>query len=231
MKTNKEWISISDMMAGLMMVFLFIAVVFMQKIHQDKQAMVDIANTYADTKSKLNEALHAEFDKDLEEWGAEILSDNTIRFKEPEVLFDRSKAILKDKFKLILDDFFPRYTSILTSSNFMNDIIELRVEGHTSSVWRKNSSIETAYLRNAHLSQNRAFTVLSYLFSLPSVKQHQEWLIKVFRANGLAFAKKIMINGEENLSKSRRVEFRVITNTEKRIEEILKRSKKITVNP
>ena len=229
MKTNKEWISISDMMSGLMMVFLFIAVVFMQKVHEDKQSMVDIAETYANTKNKLNTALHTEFDNDLDSWGAEILEDNTIRFKEPEVLFDRSKAILKDKFKLILDDFFPRYTRILTGDEFKNDIIELRVEGHTSSVWRKNSSIEVAYLNNARLSQDRAFTVLSYLFTLPSTNQHQEWLIKVFRANGLAFANKIMINGEENLSKSRRVEFRVITNTEKRIEDILKRAKKITM--
>lgn len=228
MKTNKEWISISDMMSGLMMVFLFIAVVFMQKVHEDKQSMVDIAETYANTKSKLNTALHTEFDNDLDSWGAEILEDNTIRFKEPEVLFDRSKAILKDKFKLILDDFFPRYTRILTGDEFKNDIIELRVEGHTSSVWRKNSSIEVAYLNNARLSQDRAFTVLSYLFTLPSTNQDQEWLIKVFRANGLAFAKKIMVNGEENLSESRRVEFRVITNTEKRIEDILKRAKKIT---
>ena len=202
MKMNREWISISDMMSGLMMVFLFIAVVFMQKIHQDKEAMVDIANTYIETKSKLNEALHIEFDKDLAAWGAEILNDNTIRFKEPEVLFNKSEAILKDKFKIILDDFFPRYVRVLTSEIFVKDIIELRVEGHTSSEWRTNSTIEVTYLENAHLSQNRAFSVVSYLFSLPTVSQHQDWLIKVFRANGLAFAKKIMVNGEEDVDKS-----------------------------
>ncbi len=228
MQTNREWISISDMMSGLMMVFLFIAVVFMQKIHQDKESLVEIASAYADTKSKLNEALHKEFDKDLEKWGAEILSDNTIRFNEPDVLFDRSKAVLKNKFKVILNDFFPRYLQILTDDLFINDIIELRIEGHTSSIWRKNSSIESAYLNNARLSQNRAFTVLYYLFSLTSIQQHQDWLISVFRANGLAFAKKIIINGEEDLSKSRRVEFRVVTNTEERIEEILNRSKNLS---
>ena len=35
-------------------IFLFIAVVFMQKVHEDKQSMVDIAETYANTKNKLN---------------------------------------------------------------------------------------------------------------------------------------------------------------------------------
>lgn len=228
MKTNNEWISISDMMSGLMMVFLFISVVFMQKVNDDKQSMVDIAEAYADTRNKLNAALHTEFDNDLNGWGAEILEDNTIRFKEPDVLFDRNKAVLKNKFKFILDDFFPRYTRILTSDDFVNDIIELRVEGHTSSEWRPNSTVEVAYLNNARLSQDRAFSVLSYTFTLPSTKQHQKWLVKVFRANGLAFAKKIIVDGKEDLSKSRRVEFRVITNTEQRIEDILKRARSIT---
>ena len=53
MKANREWLSISDMMSGLMMVFLFIAVVFMQQVHKDKAAMVEIASTYEDTKNKL----------------------------------------------------------------------------------------------------------------------------------------------------------------------------------
>lgn len=225
MKANREWVSISDMMAGLMMVFLFIAVVFMQKINQDKDAMLEIANTYADTKSKLNEALHNEFDKDLERWGAEILLDNTIRFKEPDVLFTRSSSKIREKFKSILNDFFPRYVSILTDESFVKDIVEVRIEGHTSSIYRKESTIQSAYLYNARLSQNRAFSVLSYLFALPDVSLHEKWLVKVFRANGLAFAKRIFENGTESLEKSRRVEFRVMTNTQERIEQILEKSK------
>ena len=82
-------------------------------------------------------------------------------------------------------------------------------------------------MHNARLSQDRAFTVLYYLFSLNTINQHQEWLISVFRANGLAFAKKIVIDGEEDKNKSRRVEFRVITNTEERIEAILNKSESL----
>ncbi len=225
MKENREWLSISDMMAGLMMVFLFIAVVFMQKINKDKVAMIEIASTYADTKIKLNQALHKEFDKDLEKWGAEILHDNTIRFKNPEVLFTISSSQIREKFKEILKDFSPRYLNILTDKTFKKDIIELRVEGHTSSIWEKEPSTQTAYLNNARLSQDRAFSVLNYLFTLPSVAEHEKWLIKVFRANGLAFAKKIIENNIENPGKSRRVEFRTITNTEERIKQILEKAR------
>jgi outer membrane protein OmpA-like peptidoglycan-associated protein len=224
MQSNREWISISDLMSG-MMVFLFIAVVFMQKIHQDKISLVEDANKYGNTKRDLNKALHEEFDKDLVGWKADILEDNTIRFSNPKVTFDRSKAVLKEKFKKILYEFFPRYLKILTADRFVNDIVELRIEGHTSSIYRKNSSIESAYLYNAKLSQNRAFSVINYLFTLSSVNQYQEWLIGVFRSNGLAFAKKILTaDGVEDLEKSRRVEFRVITNTEERIEAIFKKS-------
>lgn len=227
MKSNREWLSISDMMAGLMMVFLFIAVVFMQQVNKDKESLVEIASTYAETMSKLNEALHEEFDEQtLREWGAEILRDNTIRFKEPSVLFDMNKSVIKPRFKTILNDFFPRYVNILTKEEFKEDIVEVRIEGHTSSVgWRSDKSLESRYLRNAALSQERAFSVLNYLFKIDPIKKDQDWLIKVFRANGLAFAKLIYENGREDRKKSRRVEFRVITNTVLKIEEILKKSK------
>jgi len=224
MKGNREWLSISDMMAGLMMVFLFIAVVFMQQINKDKDALVDIASTYKDSIIALNQALHEEFDKDLVRWGAEILSDNTIMFKEPEVLFEKNKYEVRNKFKRILDDFFPRYVNILTNDAFVNGIIELRVEGHTSTVGPPGSTVKESYLYNANLSQRRAFSVLDYVFTLPESEIHQRWLIEVLRANGLAFAKLIFDGDVENRERSRRVEFRVITNTEERIEKILKQS-------
>jgi len=161
----------------------------------------------------------------MERWGAEILVDNTIRFKEPDVLFARSSSDIREQFIVILNNFFPRYVSILTGKAFVNDVVEVRIEGHTSSIYRKGSTIQAAYLYNARLSQNRAFSVLSYLFALPDVSDHEEWLIKVFRANGLAFAKRIFEGGVENFEESRRVEFRVMTNTQERIEQILEKAK------
>jgi hypothetical protein len=45
-------------------------------------------------------------------WDAEILKDNTIRFKSPEILFDTNSSKIKELFKNVLDDFFPRYLEI-----------------------------------------------------------------------------------------------------------------------
>jgi len=232
MNRNREWISISDMMSGLMMVFLFIAIVFMQQVEKDKLAaekvktdMAKIAKTYDISKQSLNRALHKEFDRDLKKWGAEILSNNTVRFHEPDVLFALNSSEIKDAFKTILDDFIPRYLKILTNPQFKNEIIELRIEGHTSSGWRKNSTREESYIGNAKLSQDRSFSVLKYVFNLDSVESDRQWLIDVLRANGLSYSKLIRDeHGDEDQDQSRRVEFRIITNTEAKIEEILNRA-------
>ena len=71
-----------------------------------------IAKDYSDLRQELYEALLKEFGKDLKVWDASIDEDNTIRFNEPEVLFDIGAKQVKKRFKDILDDFFPRYVKI-----------------------------------------------------------------------------------------------------------------------
>ncbi|MCB1584323.1 MAG: OmpA family protein [Xanthomonadales bacterium] len=223
MQANREWISISDLMAGLMMVFLFIAIIFMIQAESEKEAIENIALTYEKSKQELHQALKDEFEKDLEKWGAELLPDSTIQFQEPEVLFDRSSASIKVKFKEILDDFFPRYIEILSSEQFKEEIDEIRIEGHTSSLWREGTEFEDSYLLNAQLSQRRSYSVLDYVFRLEATKSKQNWMKSVLRANGLSFAKLIFDdNKQEDFNKSRRVEFRVATKAEEKIYTILK---------
>ncbi|MDE7235918.1 MAG: hypothetical protein K2N45_04775, partial [Helicobacter japonicus] len=166
MKYN-QWISISDMMAGIMMIFLLITVSFMlitqkaqedlrvqnQKLLEINEAMSSIAKDYSDLRQELYEALLKEFGKDLKVWDASIDEDNTIRFNEPEVLFDIGAKQVKKRFKDILDDFFPRYVKILALEKFQNSIEEIRIEGHTSQVWFAANTLEERYLGNAELSQ------------------------------------------------------------------------------
>ena len=233
MKYN-QWISISDMMAGIMMIFLLITVSFMlitqkaqedlrvqnQKLLEIYETMSSIAKDYSDLRQELYEALLKEFGKDLKVWDASIDEDNTIRFNEPEVLFDIGAKQVKKRFKDILDDFFPRYVKILALEKFQNSIEEIRIEGHTSQVWFAANTLEERYLGNAELSQARALEVLKYCFNLKSINSYKEWLVKVFRANGLSFAKPL-----EDDDKSRRVEFRVITKANKDLLKILDISK------
>ena len=227
MKTNSEWMSISDMMSGLMLVFLFISISFMIQVQSDKDKMKDIAQSYKDTKVNLNEDLHSEFLEDMKKWDASITKDNTIVFHSPEVLFEVNKSTISEDFKTILDDFFPRYLKILILKKYKDNIQDMKVEGHTSNDWISSISKEKIYLKNMKLSQKRAYMVLSYCYSLDNdlVKQNRLWLEKYFRANGMAFAKlkyKDINSTIVDQKSSRRVEFSVQMKTEDKIYEVLK---------
>lgn len=218
---SQVWISVSDMMTGLMMVFLFIAVVFMQQVDHEKQAIRNIALTYNTYQDDLHNSLMEEFKNDLARWDAGILDDGTVRFYEPDVLFDEGSKKIKPRFQSILAEFFPRYIKLLAGDRYRENIEEVRIEGHTSSGWENSRSLEDRYLNNAALSQARSFVILDYCYRLQKVVPYQEWLTKVIRANGLAFATPVFQNGQEDPSRSRRVEFKVRTKADEKIREII----------
>ncbi len=219
---SRVWISVSDMMTGLMMVFLFIAIVFMQKVDSEKQAVENIAVAYKSQREDLYQSLLDEFKRDLIGWNAEVLDDTTVRFNEPDVLFDMGSKTIKERFKEVLEDFFPRYIALLGSEKYKDIIEEVRIEGHTSSSWEGSKDFKNIYLNNAQLSQQRSFSILQYCFSLPQLTEYQSWMTTVLRANGLAFASPILTSGQEDESRSRRVEFKVKTKADEKIREILK---------
>lgn len=217
-----HWIPLADLMTGLMMVFLLVSIVYMVKVEADATQMKHIASDYSALRSQLYEDLHAEFASDLPRWGAELDHDMTIRFKEPDVLFDTGSDNLKPRFEAILDDFFPRYIKILTSGKYRDSIKEVRIEGHTSSVWTNAASPQDAYFKNMALSQARTRSALQYVMALPAVSNDLPWLRSYVTANGLSSAKPVKAeDGSEDLARSQRVEFRVRTDADSRIEKIL----------
>ena len=124
-------------------------------------------------------------------------------------------------FRDILADFFPRYVALLYSDQFRENIDEIRLEGHTSSLWAQSGQVEDSYIGNARLSQERSLSVLNYIFRLDSVSQYREWLTSNIRANGLSYSQRIMIDNVEDYERSRRVEFKVVTKSEERVYTIL----------
>ena len=215
--SSHEWMSISDMMSGLMLIFLFIAISFMVKVEAEKQEIKDIAIEYRDTKANLNEALFTEFENDLKSWNATITKENSIVFASQEVLFAISQSDINSKFKAILNDFFIRYLQIVTNPAYKDEVEALRVEGYTSNTWKNAHSQEERYLKNMKLSQERAYSVLAYCYSLEDavVQKNRKWLEQHFRANGMAFSR---LTDKE---KARRVEFRVQMKSEARVNEML----------
>ena len=217
-----HWIPLADLMTGLMMVFLLVSIVYMVKVDADSKQLTHIATDYSALRLQLYGDLHAEFAEDLPKWGAELDRDMTIRFKEPDVLFDTGSDNLKPRFKAILDDFFPRYVRILTSQKYRNSIKEVRVEGHTSSLWADSTSEQDAYFKNMELSQARTRSVLQYVMGLNAVSADLPWLRSYVTANGLSSARPVKnADGTEDTARSQRVEFRVRTDADSRIAKML----------
>jgi outer membrane protein OmpA-like peptidoglycan-associated protein len=222
-----HWIPLSDLMTGLMVMFLLIAVTYMIRVEADADRVKEVAITYSEIKDALYDDLNLEFKGDLQHWKAQLIKDDlSIRFTEPEVLFAEGSSDLKPEFRAILSDFFPRYVRILTSPKYRASISEVRIEGHTSSGWTSVTTPEDAYFRNMELSQARTRSALGFALSLPQVNRERDWLRQYLTANGLSSSHLVFdASGAEDPVRSRRVEFRVRTDAETRIEKILEVSK------
>lgn len=227
-KSDHYWISMSDMMTGLMIIFLFISVAYMIQLQQEQKEKNRMITEYVNIKNELLHELKKEFSNDFskENWDATIDSDLSIKFNNEYVLFDYNKSDLKDEFKKILDDFFPRYFKILLKDKYKNKILEVRIEGHTDS--------SGDYIYNLMLSNNRAAKVLEYFFISPNsifnrLNKDDQNLVKFWlTATGFSYGRVLDKNGlfvletkgKEDAKRSRRVEFRVLTKSEALIEEI-----------
>jgi len=253
------WISLSDLMSSLMMIFMLLAVAFMLKTQndskklvevtekarqdavtmqvmarqteQDAQQVKDIAVIYQQVRDDLYNDLNKEFHQDFINWGATLNKDLSIRFNNEYILFNRGETVLKPSFQAILANFFPRYIAILTSEKYKNSVQEVRIEGHTSSIWGENTSPQEAYFNNMELSQARTRSALRYMLDLPQVQKDSSWLRKAVTANGLSSSHPILNpDGTENEALSQRVEFRIRTDAESKINTILQTTNDPTVH-
>ena len=230
--SDNIWSSISDLMSGLMIVFLFTSVIFMSKvidentnIKKQQQTVENIVTTYEESKENIYNDLYNEFENDIKSFNMEIDKDGTVRFKEPEVFFNKGESELKTEFKDILDSFFPRYINVIYT-NYRDKVTEIRIEGHTSSEWEEGVDKKISYFKNMELSQDRTRNVLEYVMNMKELNKYEDWLIDNITANGMSYSHRIFNDNVEDKDASRRVEFRVITNSEETINNIIDNYKK-----
>jgi outer membrane protein OmpA-like peptidoglycan-associated protein len=99
------------------------------KVEVQKYKIKQVAVLYDQVRRDLYDELMKEFGKDLPKWDAEITPDLSVRFRNPDILFDTGKDQIKPQFQNILTDFFPRYVRIVTGGNYEGSIQEIRIEG------------------------------------------------------------------------------------------------------
>jgi len=233
MTKNSVWMSVSDLMTGLMVIFLFVAIAYIKRVQDNQSVLIQ----YIENKRELHDKLVEEFKPEQSEGKISIHGDLSMRFENAETLFESGSWELTASFKEELANYIPRYLNILLKDSMRSKIREIRIEGHTDDVPYPQLDPDP-YLANLILSQRRTLNVMAYIRALPEYQGYtdmeKELLEYWFTANGLSYGKaldnaseyKYISRKKINRDKSRRVEFRIITAGEEVLENFVEKKDK-----
>ena len=140
------------------------------------------------------------------------------------MMFEGGKTVLKPEFETVLSEFFGRLIKVVGSKEFCDDILEIRIEGHTMKVQMEDVSAFQDYKRGMEISMGRTQNVLLFClqniempYSIIGNQDAEQWIRERIVAMGYSNS----IPGETP-EKSRRVEFKIRTRAESVIDEIQK---------
>ena len=230
------WLSYSDMMAAVLLVFVLIISFTMlqakkqyedrtkelenkQMLIEEQQEIMEKQQEKLDNiigvKSNLIEALKEEFNgTDLK-----VLVDaqsGAITF-DASILFDVNKYNLKPTGEEFLEEFLPRYLNVLLKDEYSDYISEIIIEGHTDT--------NGTYMYNLALSQERALSVATFCLKDDSSvlsNNDKERLRSMVTANGRSFSNPVFnSDGTVDLESSRRVEFKFRLKDEDMVNEMI----------
>ncbi len=93
-KEHNVWMSVSDLMTGLMVIFLFVAIAYIRK---EQEHAVNIRE-YMEVKNNLHGKMVSEFSGDTSRWQMAVGSDLSIKFKNAQTLFPSGSDKLTPEF-------------------------------------------------------------------------------------------------------------------------------------
>lgn len=235
-KKESFWIPYADLMTVLMVIFLFISLAYMGLVQFKQQQQDKIFEEYKQTKENLYNELKETFKNDFQRWNLSLDQDLSIIFTNPNVLFEADEANIRPMFELILNEFIPKYFNVLRQAKYQNKIAEVRIEGHSDPSARTPNGYQNEnirYIENLQLSQDRSLSVMNYIIlssyynNLPATDK--KWMRFSVTATGLSYGR--TLDNEKNYSYrtgkdinnefSRRVEFRIVTTSEKLVEKVI----------
>ena len=222
-------LSISDLMAALCCIFVLVTISIVASLKEKNH----LADKYQELQQELFLDLSEEMGADLQKWGATIDPDTlTIRFSSDDG-FDARSAELKPAYKKTLQEFFPKLIEVLEQDKYKGEIEEIRIEGFTAPDRTDpyGEGSEHDYVSGVKLSQERTQNVLLYCLENTNYSQEtdpkkkeaeKDWIRKHIVSNGYSLSKPLgtdgqLLDGEGEIDKAatRRVEFRIKTNSDK----------------
>lgn len=214
---NVFWVTMSDLLLGLTVVFLVLFVFaitgFTQNKINEKEAQYEVTEKIAQELEKNN--IKVDVDK----------FSGTIKISDLE-LFELNSWELSDKGKNYMSKFVPVYLNvIMTDEKIKENISQIIVQGHTDSQnFAGAKTLQEQYYRNMDLSLKRASSVAQYIvFSQYKGKNNYEKeLFKLLSVEGKGPSEPILVNGREDFAKSRRVELKIMFKDKSIIDELKK---------
>lgn len=200
---NVFWVTMSDMLLGLMMVFMTLFVLAMVGFTQNK---IQQQVTQSEVAKKLNSTLKEQkIDATIDPISGQVkISDLE--------LFELNSYTLSNQGKKYLDKFIPIYVNTIFSNPKLSDkITNVVIQGHTDSQTYSNvATKEGQFTQNMDLSLKRANAVAEYVFKTAYNKKYTDKLTQTMIVEGKSYTDPILVNGKEDYGKSRRVELKLI---------------------
>ena len=201
------WLSYSDLMAGLLMVFaLMLMAALYQQGNRECQLMVydeaaDSITKLLDTRQRVIDSLRVRFGSGSvnQSKPVEVDSAGTVRFAGS-LLFEQASAEVspdgRRELAAFARDYFP---VLLNNEDFRDQLKRIVVEGHTNN--------DGTYELNLGLSHARSLAVMQVL--LEEAEVFEDDLKKLVTANGRSFADlKLLPDSTIDKAGSRRIEIR-----------------------
>lgn len=161
------WMSIGDLMSGLLLLFALMLVVVLLRLKEQLEALEQSRILVIQSLKEQLEAEGIDVEVDKERGDISIAGDIT---------FLQGSAELSPEGREFLGRFIPVYASILFGDRVIDEeVVRIVVEGHTSR--------EGSYDENMTLSLMRANTVVRYASSMPAFP-YQSSLLTEFMASG-----------------------------------------------
>lgn len=224
------WISNTDLMSGLLVLFLFIAILMNQGLSEAQDEIKKITGESNEVRKELQESIKQNFSaEEIKRYNLD--QENNIgaaSFDKGDGRFLAGSSALTPEFQATLQAFLPKYIKSISNiyEKDPNKIKEIRIEGHTSTEWfaDNNGQLVTAneaYIKNMELSQNRTRAIIQFALSLPELVPYHSLIKEKLTANGLSSSQIIKKeDGSEDFDASRRIEFKVVVNDEATVKAI-----------
>ena len=203
--SNVFWVTMSDLLLGLVVVFLVLFIFtitgFTQNKINEKESQYEVTEKIARELQKND--IKAEVDK----------FSGTIKISDLE-LFELNSWELSEKGRQYMSKFVPVYLdTIMKNSGITDKISQIVIEGHTDSqAFAGAKTPEEKYYKNMDLSLKRASSVAQYIVysDYQGKKEYEKRLFNLLSVVGKGPSNPVIINGKEDFAKSRRVELKIV---------------------